>query len=203
MVITPDGAVTSWSSNLTLVPATAEYRIMTLQYAMETVRANLTFGVGHSGDGRSALVAHRQHRQLLAVARSRLRPSGHAALDRLIGLHLWRVMMATGLDATAAACRSGHLIALVGLIFTLTTVHLWGAANVMVMAYLGAGAWIYAPPAEAARRLRRRAPAPLARAKEAGAPWTPPPPRRSRPGFRAPAAGGTRRGSTGRYGGRR
>ena len=106
----------------------------------------------------------------------------------LIGLHLWRVMMATGLDATAAAYRSGHLIAVVGLIFTLTTVHLWGSANVMVMAYLGAGAWIYAPPEEAARR-RDRPPEPARR--------TPTPP------ARVPAAAPRARGSTARYGGRR
>jgi hypothetical protein len=206
-LITPDGAVSFLVNNLTLVPATADYRIMTLQYSMETLRENLLFGVGHSGDvdlpwwhtgsidnyWLSTAVNHGLPATLLLIA--------------LIVVHLWRVMMATGLDATAGAYRSGHLIAVTGLIFTLTTVHIWGAASVMVMAYLGAGVWIYAPrPDEAARRLRRRAPAPLARAKQAGAPGPPPPapPLPTRVPH-APAAGGAPRprGSTGRYGGRR
>ena len=43
----------------------------------------------------------------------------------------------------AASYRRGYLVAWVGLIFVLATVAIWGAVAVMVMAYIGAGAWFY------------------------------------------------------------
>ena len=45
------------------------------------------------------------------------------------------------LDETAARYRLGWGIGLIGLMFTLTTVHVWDAISVFVMFYLGAGGW--------------------------------------------------------------
>ena len=52
-------------------------------------------------------------------------------------------------------------MAWVGLIFVLATVNIWGSVSVMVMAYIGAGAWFYTGDAgEAPEAARRRPPAP-------------------------------------------
>jgi hypothetical protein len=42
-----------------------------------------------------------------------------------------------------ASYRRGYLVVWVALIFVLATVNIWGAVSVMVMAYVGAGAWFY------------------------------------------------------------
>ena len=103
-------------------------------------------------------------------------------------------------DPHVSDIRTGHLIAVAALIFYLTTVHLWGPASVMVMTYLGAGAWIYAPerahsPAPGHTRKAAR-PAPLV---------TRPAPASSNAALQAaPVARGESgrvRGSTGRYDG--
>ena len=47
------------------------------------------------------------------------------------------------LSEEAASYRRGYLVVWVGLIFVLATVNIWGAVAVMVMAYVGAGAWFY------------------------------------------------------------
>ena len=80
-----------------------------------------------------------------------------------------RISTARGLDEDGCHYRSGYLIALCGLILTLSTVHIWGPVTVFVMAYLGAGAWFYTGDHRAARvdpaRLRRE----RAAARRAGA----------------------------------
>lgn len=205
-LITPNGAVDFLVSNLTLVPATADYRLMTFEYALNSLWDNPVFGAGKGGDIElpwwhtgsidnfwlSTAVAYGVPTLLFLIA--------------AILTHLGMVMWAKGLDETAADYRSGHFIAVAGLIFTLTTVHLWGAANVMVMAYLGAGAWLYVPQKEKTP-LRRQQPVP----DEPTEPMSPSPPVRGGPPP-APSplprtAGKTVRprirGATGRYGGGR
>ncbi len=68
-----------------------------------------------------------------------------ALLFLCIGLavHAIRIMGQRRLSEEAASYRRGYLVAWVGLIFVLATVNIWGAVAVMVMAYIGAGAWFY------------------------------------------------------------
>ena len=65
------------------------------------------------------------------------------------------------LSEEAASYRRGYLVAWVGLIFVLATVIIWGSVAVMVMAYIGAGAWFYTGDAgEAPEAPPRRRPTP-------------------------------------------
>lgn len=69
------------------------------------------------------------------------------------------------------ALRPGHVIAAIGVIFTLCTVHIWGSTAALIIFYFGAGSWLYtgktAVSAEAAAdtpttpsRVNRSRPAP-------------------------------------------
>lgn len=69
------------------------------------------------------------------------------------------------LDPSLLDVRTGYMIAAIGVIITLCTVHMWGATAVLIMFYFGAASWMYdvdAAPAvgagftEVERRARRR-----------------------------------------------
>ena len=53
------------------------------------------------------------------------------------------VVRAKNLSERAARYRTGYTIALIGIAFTLATVHIWDAVAVFVYLYLGAGAWFH------------------------------------------------------------
>ncbi|MEM1164175.1 MAG: hypothetical protein AAGJ28_24870, partial [Pseudomonadota bacterium] len=58
------------------------------------------------------------------------------------GFAVWRIVTAKNLPADADAVRTGHIIVLVGLIFSMATVHLWDANVVYFFFFLGAGLWL-------------------------------------------------------------
>lgn len=196
---TPNGAMDFLISNLTLVPETAEYRILTLQYTIEALGQYPVFGIP---EGESELPWWHTgsiDNFWLSTAATYGIPTA-VFLILAILLHLLKVMHAQIDDAETSDLRSGHLIAVTGLIFTLTTVHLWGATSVMVMAYLGAGAWVYCPQRERpqVRAGRHSVAVPSPDAPKALRP-APPCPTPVRTGV-TPIPGRVR-GSTARYGG--
>jgi hypothetical protein len=202
---TPNGAVGFLIDNFTLNPASGEYRLMTLEYTIGSVAERPFFGVGPGGDvGLPWWHTGSIDNFWLEAAVNNGLPTTLFLFGAMV-LHLGRVMLATGLDETAMNYRAGHFIAVAGLIFILATVALWGSTNVMIMAYIGAGAWIYAPKdvTNARPRRSRASPGPGRPAR----PQTPAqeaPPTRPRPGGSAPQTARDRsgvRGSTGRYGG--
>jgi hypothetical protein len=75
-----------------------------------------------------------------------------------IGVHNANLMAIRDLDAEEKRYRTGHVIAWTGVFFILWTVHIWDAAAVFIMAYAGAGAWLYtrrAPRPEEGRQRPR------------------------------------------------
>jgi hypothetical protein len=73
-------------------------------------------------------------------------------------LHLIAILTRTGLPQAVADCRSGYVFALIGMIFVLGTVHIWGSTAIFIMTYIGAGAWLYTGrDAVPVRPLRARA----------------------------------------------
>ena len=70
------------------------------------------------------------------------------------------IMGVTGLTDEERRTRTGYMIALVGAVVVLGTVHIWQAPVAFFMAYIGAGVWFYtgrSAAAAAARPARRRA----------------------------------------------
>jgi hypothetical protein len=200
-LVTPDGAIDFLISNFTLVPATAEYRVMTNQYALDGIAQKPFFGFGPGAEDLDLPWWHTG-----SIDNFWLKTALDYGLPGVILLllttivHLWRVMMVTGLDKEDATYRAGHFVALAGLLFILATVHVWGGVSVMIMTYVGAGAWIYAPRTQAAARSQRSPtrsrPASLRPADEKPSPFREPLSQTVRGHTRA-------RGSTGRYGAQR
>jgi hypothetical protein len=77
-------------------------------------------------------------------------------------VHTLAALSARQLSDVEARVRTGHLIPLVALFFTLGMHGLWGGMLVFVMFYIGAGAWIYDTPRVAPPRPWRARPAPEA-----------------------------------------
>lgn len=156
-LLTPNGAVDFLIANFTLVPATAEYRLMTIQYVMDSLFQNPFFGVGEGEDvGLPWWHTGSIDNFWLVTAVSFGLPAFFFLFGAMV-VHLSRVaMVSSGSDETVLQYRTGHFIAVTGLIFILVTVHIWGATNVMVMTYIGAGAWIYAPQTSRSRSTVRR-----------------------------------------------
>ena len=61
-------------------------------------------------------------------------------------LHLVRIMSQPNLSDQMSDFRKGYVISWFGVIFVLATVHIWGAAPLFIMCYLGAGSIFYSGP---------------------------------------------------------
>ncbi len=202
-LVTPNGAVDFLISTVTLNPASGNYRLETFRYVFAAIARYPLFGVDDFADVGLPWWHTGSIDNFWLVTAIEMGLPAALFLFCAIVLHLIRTITTTGLDETASTYRTGHFIAIPGLIFLLVTVHIWGAANVMIMAYIGAGAWIYAPQTAQDPQPRRRA----AAAAQEEPPPAKPPAGKPQP-VRAPAAEAARdrtkvRGSTGRYGGGR
>jgi hypothetical protein len=71
---------------------------------------------------------------------------GFLLLAAAFAFHIRFIVKVKGLDPLGERVRTGYMITLVGMIFTLATVHVWGAISVLVMFFLGAGSFIYTQP---------------------------------------------------------
>ena len=94
-------------------------------------------------------------------------------LTLAIGVSAVRIMGQVGLSEETRY-RTGYMIALVGTVLVLDTVHIWDAPVAFLMAYLGAGAWFYtgrsaAGSPAAAGAAPERAPRPIRDGSEAPA----------------------------------
>ena len=56
---------------------------------------------------------------------------------------IFAIVRRHNLSPDAQLIRKGYMITLAGLIFILSTVFMWEAMNVMVMFFIGAGAFLY------------------------------------------------------------
>lgn len=130
-------------------PQTGYGRLEILEYGGASVLENPVFGIGLSAwEGPWWRPISVDNYWLLTA----MRYGVPALLFMWVGIaiHLVQLMARRGLTEEAANYRKGYVIALIGLVFVLGTVHIWGAVSVFVMFYIGAGAWIYTSPAEAA-----------------------------------------------------
>lgn len=169
-------------SYLTFNAHNAYWRLHIWNYASAEVMRNPLFGIGIGSDWtRPDWMGTASVDNFWLVTAMRYGIPGFALLVAGILASLIQIMRQT-LAEDAAALRPGHVIAAIGLLVTLCTVHIWGATGSLVMFYFGAGSWFYTGTATAAAgrapELRRGAPATLTEAPA------------------SPAAGGHRGGPT-------
>lgn len=127
---------------LTFNPGTGYTRLAANEAAWRAVEASPLFGVGFGTWDRPEWVTDSiDNFWLVTAIRSGM--VGAGLLIAAFLLHLWLMMRAKILDPSSRVLRVGHGVVLVGVAFTLITVHIWGGMSVFVMFYVGAGAWLY------------------------------------------------------------
>lgn len=128
--------------NLTLNPQTAWWRVHIWNYGTENVLNNPVFGLGLNDWVRPYWLASTVDNFWLVIAMRHGLPA-IGMLCLAVALHVWQIIRMKDVDAAAGTVRTGYMVALAGLFFTLATVHVWDAIAVLSMFCLGAGAFFY------------------------------------------------------------
>jgi hypothetical protein len=118
-------------------------RIHIWNHGIDDALANPIFGIGlHEHTRPEWLTSSVDNFWLLMMMRHGF--VGFGLLATALAWHIWKVATAEGLSTYERRLREGYLISLVGLIFSLATVHFWGPPYLLMFAYIGAGVWFYA-----------------------------------------------------------
>lgn len=134
--------ITILIETMTFNPMTGYTRIAIFDAGWAAVKASPMFGIGFNDWPRPSWVTSSvDNFWLLTAMRYGLVGAGFLVLAFLA--HFWLLAQTKIKDPGVAAIRVGHAVALAGISFTLTTVHIWGTMSVFVMFYIGAGAWMY------------------------------------------------------------
>lgn len=129
-------------SYLTFNPGNAYWRLHIWNYGSAEVLRHPLFGIGLNDWVRPSWMA------TASVDNFWLNVAMRYGLPALIFLAagiiatLVQILRRRDLPEALQALRTGHVIALVGTILALTTVHIWGSTGVLVMFYVGAGGWL-------------------------------------------------------------
>ena len=146
--------------NLTFDPHTAWTRIAIYEYGSAAVMQHPVMGFGLSSNWpRPGWLTSSVDNFWLVIAMRHGLP-GLILLGLALLAGLRAVIRAKGLDSTLTAWRSGYVIALVGLYFSLATVHIWGDTSSFLMCFIGAGMWFCTAGGTGANELPTESPLP-------------------------------------------
>ncbi len=133
---------------LTFSSGTAWTRINIYNYGSAEVLRHPIFGIGFNDYTRPGwLTPSVDNYWLLTALRHGL--VGLLLLAGALALQLWRIMRVTPLTDEAKTVRLAHVVTLIGLAFSMATVHLWNSIASVVFFFFGTGAFLYT--SEAAR----------------------------------------------------
>ncbi len=133
--------VTILISTLTFNSGTAWTRVSIWENGIATVWNNPVFGIGLDDWSRPAwLTSSVDNFWLLTMMRHGIVALVFLGCAIVFGLRA--IIRNKGLDEEQTLIRTGYVISVAALLFTLSTVHIWGAAGSYVMFYLGAGHWL-------------------------------------------------------------
>ena len=157
-LVTNRGAVVIFVENMTLDPATGWWRIHIWTWGIRTVMNHPLLGIGLNDWVRPFWLTSSVDNFWLLMAMRHGLPAAVLLLLAFI-LHCRFVMAAKGLSEPAGRARTGYAITLVGLIFILSTVHVWDAMAVFTMFFLGVGAVFYTTTPVSAEPMPESSPA--------------------------------------------
>ncbi len=127
---------------LTFNSGTGWIRIATNKFGWATVQANPIFGIGFNPWPRpNWLTASVDNFWLVMAMRY-----GYVGLGLVVTsflVHIILLSRASISKQNLKRCRTAYGIVLVGICFTLVTVHIWDTMAAFVMFFVGAGAWMY------------------------------------------------------------
>lgn len=146
-LFTSRGAVVFLINKMTFSPQTGYMRLHIWTHGKAAVLDNPIFGIGLNDWPRpSWLTASVDNFWLLTAMRHGL-PGVGFLLGAFI-LHIVLILRVQKLDQARQTIRVAYLVTLLGLMFTLCTVHIWNELVIFVMFYIGAGAFLYSTPPE-------------------------------------------------------
>lgn len=126
----------------TINPMTGWWRIHIWNYGTENVLNNPVFGIGLNDWVRPEWLASTVDNFWLVIAMRHGFP-GIGLLGLAIVIHVLRVVRAKGLGEELSLVRTAYMVSLVGLFFTLATVHVWSSVAMLVMFCVGMGGFLY------------------------------------------------------------
>ncbi len=133
--------------SLTFDPSTAWWRVYIWEYGIQNVYAHPFMGLGLNDWARPYwLDSTVDNFWLLAAMRHGF--PGVTCLLLALAFHIYAILRVSGLSPDQNAVRTGYMVTLVGLLFTLCTVHVWDSMAVFVMFYFGAGSFLYTGASE-------------------------------------------------------
>jgi hypothetical protein len=136
------GAVVIFIETMTFSPQSGWWRIHIWRYGSESVLNHPIMGIGLNDWVRPVwLTGSVDNFWLLMAMRHGL--VGLAFLGVAVALHAAYVLRCSPSDEGTRSIRTGYAITLAGLIFVLSTVHVWNEVAVFVMFFFGAGAFLY------------------------------------------------------------
>lgn len=126
----------------TLSPHTGYWRILIYEFGMNNVWQNPIFGLGHHDWARPRWMGDSIDNFWLVNA-MRYGIVGFGFLAIALIVQTFQIIRAQDLTQREQAARLGYLVGLAGLVFTLSTVHVWNNISSVVMFYFGAGSFLY------------------------------------------------------------
>ncbi len=141
-LFTSRGAVVFLINKATFSPQTGYMRLHIWTYGKAAVLDNPIFGIGLNDWPRPTWLTPSVDNFWLVTAMRHGLPAVLLLLGALT-LHIVLILRAQNLDPERKTIRVAYLVTLLGLMFTLCTVHIWNELVVFVMFYLGAGAFLY------------------------------------------------------------
>ena len=156
-------------SYLTFIPRNAYWRLHIWNYGSAEVLRHPLFGIGLNDWARPGWLASASVDNFWLNTAMRYGLPGLLLLVAGIVANLVGILRAE-LPEDLRAARSGHVVALVGTIVALSTVHIWGSTAALILFYLGAGCWLYTGMPAAAEAEAPAGPAAAGPSGRAGAP---------------------------------
>lgn len=136
------GAMVIFIDTLTLNQSTAWTRVAQWQYGSAEVLRNPIWGKGFDPNWiRPGWLHTASIDNYWLVVGFRHGFPGIVPLVTALALIAWRIMAAKDLTPEAARMRTGYMIVLIGVCFSLSTVHVWDASVVHFYFYVGCGLW--------------------------------------------------------------
>lgn len=136
------GPVILLIEHLTLNPRTAWWRVHIWNFGIENVVNNPLWGIGLNEWERPVWLASTVDNFWLVVAMRHGIPA-FLLLACALSIHIYLIIRQQNLSASMQSLRAGYLISIFGLMFTMSTVHLWGQIQIFVFYFLGAGSVFY------------------------------------------------------------
>lgn len=133
-------------SYLTFSPRNAYWRMHIFNYGSAEVLRHPLFGIGLNDWVRPGWLASASVDNFWLNTAMRYGFPGLLTLVAGILLNLTQILRNAALPEPLRMVRSGHVIALIGTLMALTTVHVWGSPAVLVIFYMGAGCWLFTSP---------------------------------------------------------